>query len=241
MEMIMRPMTFTALAALVLSFALCAPAIAQEQVRVFEEAPSIDDLRAILIPDLGPGKSRRIELPRADGTTAPSAAAPAPTVAAAPQPALVQSGKADSGETALPVVATAAMPKASALKAAAFPRPPRPEAAAVAFRINFASASDVIPSSYLPHLDSIVGLLRQEPTLTLTIEGHTDAYGSAEYNLELSRHRAVAVMRYLVEHGIDASRLVAVGKGKTSPMTANPFDGSNRRVQFVNAEHQSGT
>jgi OmpA-OmpF porin, OOP family len=240
MEMIMRPMTGTALAALVLGFALCAPALAQEQVRVFEEAPSIDELRAILVPDSGPGKSRKIELPRADGTTAPSAAAPAPMVAA-PQPALVQSGKADSGETALPTVATAAMPKAPALKPAAFPRPPRPEAAAVAFRINFASASDVVPPSYLSHLDSIVGLLRQEPTLTLTIEGHTDAYGSAEYNLELSRHRAVAVMRYLVEHGIDASRLVAVGKGKTSPMTANPFDGSNRRVQFVNAEHQSGT
>jgi OOP family OmpA-OmpF porin len=240
MEMIMHPMTGTALAALVLGFALCAPALAQEQVRVFEEAPSIDELRAILVPDSGPGKSRKIELPRADGTTAPSAAAPAPMVAA-PQPALVQSGKADSGETALPTVVTAAMPKAPALKPAAFPRPPRPEAAAVAFRINFASASDVVPPSYLSHLDSIVGLLRQEPTLTLTIEGHTDAYGSAEYNLELSRHRAVAVMRYLVEHGIDASRLVAVGKGKTSPMTANPFDGSNRRVQFVNAEHQSGT
>jgi OOP family OmpA-OmpF porin len=240
MEEIMRPTTCTALAALVLGFALCAQAIAQEQVRVFEEAPSIDELRAILVPDSGPGKSRKIELPRADGTTAPSAAAPAPMVAA-PQPALVQSGKADSGETALPTVATAAMPKAHALKPAAFPRPPRPEAAAVAFRINFASASDVVPPSYLSHLDSIVGLLRQEPTLTLTIEGHTDAYGSAEYNLELSRHRAVAVMRYLVEHGIDASRLVAVGKGKTSPMTANPFDGSNRRVQFVNAEHQSGT
>jgi OOP family OmpA-OmpF porin len=240
MEEIMRPTTCTALAALVLGFALCAQAIAQEQVRVFEEAPSIDELRAILVPDSGPGKSRKIELPRADGTTAPSAAAPAPMVAA-PQPALVQSGKADSGETALPTVATAAMPKAPALKPAAFPRPPRPEAAAVAFRINFASASDVVPPSYLSHLDSIVGLLRQEPTLTLTIEGHTDAYGSAEYNLELSRHRAVAVMRYLVEHGIDASRLVAVGKGKTSPMTANPFDGSNRRVQFVNAEHQSGT
>ena len=99
----------------------------------------------------------------------------------------------------------------------------------------------MIPSGYLPHLDSIVDLLRQEPSLTLTIEGHTDAYGSAEYNLELSRHRAVAVMRYLVGHGIDASRLVAVGKGKTSPMTANPFDSRNRRVQFGNAEPQSGT
>jgi outer membrane protein OmpA-like peptidoglycan-associated protein len=241
MEEIMRPTTCTALAALVLGFALCAHAIAQEQVRVFEEAPSIDELRAILVPDSGPGKSRKIEIPRPDGATAPSAAAPVPTVAAVPQPALIQSGRTDYGEAAMPVVATAAMPKAAALRPAALPRPPRPEAAAVAFRINFASASDVIPSGYLPHLDSIVDLLRQEPSLKLTIEGHTDAYGSAEYNLELSRHRAVAVMRYLVGHGIDASRLVAVGKGKTSPMTANPFDSRNRRVQFGNAEPQSGT
>jgi outer membrane protein OmpA-like peptidoglycan-associated protein len=127
------------------------------------------------------------------------------------------------------------------VKPVALPRPAKPEAAAVAFRINFATASDVIPSGYLPHLDRIVDLLRQEPGLALTIEGHTDAYGSAEYNLELSRHRAVAVMRYFVGHGVDASRLVAVGKGKTSPLIDNPFDARNRRVQFVNAGQQSGT
>ena len=44
----MRPTTCTALAALVLGFALCAQAVAQDQVRVFEEAPSLDQLRAIV-------------------------------------------------------------------------------------------------------------------------------------------------------------------------------------------------
>jgi OmpA-OmpF porin, OOP family len=239
MEEIMRPTTRTALAALVLGLALCAPATAQDQVRVFDEIPPLDELRAILIPDSGPGQSRKIEIPSANAGAASGSAMPSPTVAVAPQPALVQSGSANYGDAAMPVAAAA--PKAPALKSAALPMPPKPETAAVAFRINFATASDVIPPSYVPHLNRIVDLLRQEPSLALTIEGHTDAYGSAEYNLDLSRHRAVAVMRYLVGHGIDASRLVAVGKGKTSPMTDNPFDGRNRRVQFVNAGPQSGT
>jgi OmpA-OmpF porin, OOP family len=236
MEEAMRPTTRTALAALVLGFALCAQAVAQDRVRVFEEAPSLDELRAILVPDSGPGKSRKIEIPRPDAATVPNAVVAAPAGAAVPQTL-----RSDYAETAMPQPAAAVMPTASAVKPVALPKPPKPEAAAVAFRINFATASDVIPSSYLPHLDRIVDLLRQEPGLALTIEGHTDAYGSAEYNLELSRHRAVAVMRYFVGHGVDASRLVAVGKGKTSPLIDNPFDARNRRVQFVNAGQQSGT
>ena len=121
------------------------------------------------------------------------------------------------------------------------PRVIQTAAAAVAFHINFASNSDVIPSTYRQHLDRMAAFLREEPEVTLTIEGHTDAYGGVEYNLNLSRRRAVAVMRYLVDHGIDAGRLVAAGKGKSSPMTSDPFDGRNRRVQFVNAGPQGRT
>jgi OmpA-OmpF porin, OOP family len=238
MEKIMRPTTSTALAALVLGFALCTQATAQDQVHVFEEAPSLDQLRAILIPDSGPGMSRKIEMPRPDAIAAPSSAAPAPALAAAPQPALAQAGAADRADTSAHAVA--AMPKNHVMKPAALPMTARPEVAAVAFHINFAPASDAIPSTYRPHLDRIVDLLQQEPSLALTIEGHTDAYGSADYNLELSRRRAVAVMRYLVGRGVEGSRLVAVGKGKTSPLTDNPFDGRNRRVQFVSMG-QSGT
>ncbi len=229
----MRPTTLTALAALILGFALCAPSIAQERVTVFEDAPSLEQLRAILVPDSGPGLSRKIEILRPGDSAAPSAS-PAPQPAA--QPAMPA-----YAATSVPAAPTAVTPKAPEVKPAALPRPPKPAPAAVAFRINFASASDVIPPAYLPHLDRIVDLMRQEPKLALTIEGHTDAHGSAEYNLELSKRRAVAVMRYLVGHGIDASRLVAVGKGKTSPLLADPYDGRNRRVQFVNGGEQSGT
>ena len=233
----MRPTTSAALVALVLGFAQCPGAIAQDQVRIFEEAPSIDELRAILVPDSGPGMSRKIEIPRQDSTALPNTVAPSSAHAAAPPPAPQQIGKAD---TAAMAAATASTPKGSVLKPAALPMPKPSDSTAVAFRINFATASDAIPRAYQPHLDRIVDLMRQEPTLALTIEGHTDAYGGAEYNLELSRRRALAVMRYLVGQGADGSRLVAVGKGKTEPLTDNPFDSRNRRVQFVSAG-QSGT
>lgn len=233
----MRPTTCTALAALILGLALSAPSIAQERVTVFEDAPTLDQLRSILVPNSGPGLSRKIEILRPGDNASPSAAAPAPSVSLPPPP-VAQSTMPNNVATNAPMAATAKTPE---VKPAALPRPPKPAPAAVAFRINFASASDVIPPAYRPHLDRIVELMRQEPKLALTIEGHTDAHGSAEYNLELSKRRAVAVMRYLVGHGIDASRLVAVGKGKTSPLVADPFDGRNRRVQFVNGGEQSGT
>jgi OmpA-OmpF porin, OOP family len=232
MEETMRPTTLTALAALILGFALCAPSIAQERVTVFEDAPSLEQLRAILVPDAGPGLSRKIEILRPGESAAPSASL-------APQPA-PQAAMPAYASTNVPAAPTATA-KAPDVKPTALPRPPKAAPAAVAFRINFASASDAIPPAYLPHLDRIVDLMRQEPKLALTIEGHTDAHGSAEYNLELSKRRAVAVMRYLVGHGIDGSRLVAVGKGKTSPLLTDPFDGRNRRVQFVNGGEQSGT
>jgi outer membrane protein OmpA-like peptidoglycan-associated protein len=105
-------------------------------------------------------------------------------------------------------------------------------ATAVGFRINFAFDSAVIPPAHFSQLDRVADLLRQEPALSLAVEGHTDAVGSAEYNIELSRRRAVAVVRYLVEHGVEAGRLLAVGPGKTEPV-ADPMDGCNRRVQFL--------
>src|SRR5882672_8579737 len=101
MEKIMRPVTSTALAALILGIALCAQAGAQDQVHVFEEAPSIDELRAILIPDSGPGQSRKIEIPRRDVTAVPSPVVPSAAIAPAAAPAPAQAGgKIDNTETA---------------------------------------------------------------------------------------------------------------------------------------------
>jgi outer membrane protein OmpA-like peptidoglycan-associated protein len=71
----------------------------------------------------------------------------------------------------------------------------------------------------------------------LLIEGHTDATGSDSYNLRLSRLRAMAVAEYLVtRQDIDPERLRVAGKGRNEPLTDDPYDPRNRRVQFIRTE-----
>ena len=67
------------------------------------------------------------------------------------------------------------------------------------------------------------------------VQGHTDAKGSAAYNMALSKRRAESVKKYLVAHyKIDAKRLKAVGKGKTDLLDKeDPESAVNRRVVFV--------
>jgi OmpA-OmpF porin, OOP family len=139
---------------------------------------------------------------------------------------------------AMPVVSPASLPAARHERAAApaVRQAAQEEAGAVGFHINFAFNSAAIPRANLAQLDSIVQLMREVPTLALAIEGHTDAAGSADYNLDLSRQRAVAVGRYLVSQGIDPDRLGAIGKGKTEPLVADPYAPQNRRVQFLRRE-----
>lgn len=67
------------------------------------------------------------------------------------------------------------------------------------------------------------------------IAGHTDASGSADYNRELSEKRAEAVMQFLVEHGVNPERLVAIGYGEDRPLPGNdPGHAGNRRVEVTN-------
>lgn len=84
-------------------------------------------------------------------------------------------------------------------------------------------------------LDDVVQVLKDAPEMRLRIEGHTDADGSEEFNLELSQQRAEAVKRYLVSKGISASRLEALGLGETRPIDTNRTPAGrarNRRVEF---------
>jgi outer membrane protein OmpA-like peptidoglycan-associated protein len=105
-------------------------------------------------------------------------------------------------------------------------------------RINFALNSAVLPSASIRFVDALASLLKQEPSLALVIEGHTDARGSDEYNLQLSELRAEAVGLELVRRGVPAERLSVQGKGKTEPLLADAYDPQNRRVQFVRADLQ---
>lgn len=77
------------------------------------------------------------------------------------------------------------------------------------------------------------------PTLSehrFTIEGHTDSSGSREHNMKLSKARAVSVVSYLVEKGVDPGRLKAEGYGPTRPRFKDPSHPENRRVETKAAD-----
>jgi OmpA-OmpF porin, OOP family len=80
----------------------------------------------------------------------------------------------------------------------------------------------------------------QHPEITrFRIEGHTDSRSSDEHNQELSGKRALAVADWLVDHGVDYARLIAVGFGETRPLGPNELNegrDDNRRVEFHVAE-----
>ena len=77
--------------------------------------------------------------------------------------------------------------------------------------------------------------LQNNPNYSITIEGHTDDVGDAEDNLILSRNRAAGVKAYLVELGIDESRISSKGLGESQPKfpNSNPENRKkNRRTEF---------
>ena len=85
-------------------------------------------------------------------------------------------------------------------------------------------------------LDANVPLLRRYPSWVVTIEGHCDERGTAEYNLALGERRAIAARAYLVSLGIPADRLRIVSYGKEFPFDPGHDDGAwgkNRRAHFV--------
>lgn len=77
--------------------------------------------------------------------------------------------------------------------------------------------ANIRPESAL-ELDKLIQVLKENPDLKIKVISHTDERGSAAYNMRLSQKRAENTIQYLVENGIDASRLSSEGKGKTEPV-----------------------
>lgn len=101
--------------------------------------------------------------------------------------------------------------------------------------ITFDSDSAKLRDDALPALRNLLSVLQGNPSLTLSIEGHTDATGPESYNLRLSRRRAQAVVDWLTEHGIDAVRLQARGVGESEPVADNDTmvgRAANRRIDL---------
>jgi OmpA-OmpF porin, OOP family len=84
-------------------------------------------------------------------------------------------------------------------------------------------------------LDEVAQALKDNATIRVRIEGHTDSQGPDAFNLKLSKNRAASVKAYLVGKGIDAERMDPQGFGETVPIADNRTDNGrsqNRRVEF---------
>lgn len=97
------------------------------------------------------------------------------------------------------------------------------------------SKYDLKPESF-PELDRLAGVMDENPTMTIKLEGHTDTVGDFDANVELSRNRVDEVKRYLVSKGISADRIETIGYGPSRPINTNKSlkeRPENRRVEMV--------
>ena len=102
--------------------------------------------------------------------------------------------------------------------------------------ILFALDSAAVRSDLRRDLGVVAGNLQAYPNSTISIEGHTDNTGTANYNKILSQRRANAVADILVNNGVPPARLYAVGRGENEPVASNlsaTGRAQNRRVEIV--------
>ena len=106
----------------------------------------------------------------------------------------------------------------------------------VALYVNFDTDRATLRPDADPVINEIVALLRANPDLRLSVEGHTDDTGAAGHNRTLSAERAAAVRAALVAEGVAGDRLTSQGFGSSQPLVANDSDANrarNRRVELV--------
>ncbi len=106
--------------------------------------------------------------------------------------------------------------------------------------VNFESGSAALTPRATEALDGVIEELRANPDVRISVQSHTDNQGSAANNMELSRQRAVTVVRYLADvGGIDLARMSAVGFGESEPLQSNQTAqgrAANRRVELEIAQ-----
>jgi len=109
--------------------------------------------------------------------------------------------------------------------------------------INYEFGSWELLESSKTALDTLVQILKLNPTITIELMAHTDFVGSDQFNFDLSQKRAQSVVDYLIEKGINPKRLVAKGYGETWPKTvtrelAKQYDflkrGDELTEEFIN-------
>jgi OmpA-OmpF porin, OOP family len=100
--------------------------------------------------------------------------------------------------------------------------------------ILFDTSKSTFQKQTFPVLQAITAILKEYPESKFSIEGHTDSDGKDAANQTLSENRAAAVKNYLVENGINSSRLTSAGFGESKPIDVNTTKAgkaNNRRVE----------
>lgn len=104
---------------------------------------------------------------------------------------------------------------------------------------NFDSAQ--LSAKAEANLKDIATIINEIPGGVVKVVGHTDAKGTDQYNLKLSKSRAQSVAEFLVKQGVDRTRLSPEGRGEKDPIAKNEMNGKdnpdgrqkNRRVEFI--------
>lgn len=102
--------------------------------------------------------------------------------------------------------------------------------------VLFEFSSDAINKLAYLILDKIAAFMKESPSVELVISGHSDNLGSEQFNLSLSKRRALSVLEYFTKNGVEKSRFEAVGYGSQKPIASNETAedrSKNRRVEFL--------
>ncbi len=101
--------------------------------------------------------------------------------------------------------------------------------------VFFTAGQPILKPESFPELDRLVTILKDNPSIFIQLEGHTDNIGSPAVLQKLSEDRVQTVMNYLISHGIDKGRITGQGFGATRPVaigTTEEERKQNRRVEF---------
>lgn len=102
--------------------------------------------------------------------------------------------------------------------------------------IKFKYKSTAVDKESLVHIENYAKFLKKNPTYSAKIIGYTDDIGSAKYNKKLSKTRADAVVKLLIEKDVNPSQLIAIGMGEVNPIADNKTENGraqNRRIEAV--------